>query len=65
MPKMKTNKAAAKRIKRTGSGGFRRYGAYGSHILTKKSSKRKRGYRQSKLAADSNKNALKLMLPYS
>ena len=47
MPKMKTNRAAAKRIKKTGSGAFRRYKAYGKHILTKKSSKRKRGYRQS------------------
>lgn len=65
MPKMKTLKAAAKRIKRTGSGGFRQYPAYGRHILTKKSNKRKRAYRQSKLAQDGNRNALKLMLPYS
>lgn len=65
MPKMKTHKGAAKRIKKTGSGEFRQYGAYGKHILTKKSSKRKRAYRQSKLAHDANKNALKLMLPYS
>ena len=65
MPKMKTHKGAAKRIKRTGSGAFRRYNAYGSHILTKKSSKRKRAYRQSKLAHASNENALKVMLPYT
>jgi len=65
MPKMKTNRAAAKRVKRTGSGKFRRFSAYGSHILTKKSSKRKRSYRQSKLAHESNEAALKVMLPYS
>lgn len=65
MPKMKTHRGAAKRIKRTGSGEFRQYPAYGRHILGKKSSKRKRAYRQSKLAHDGNKKALKLMLPYA
>lgn len=65
MPKMKTNRAAAKRIKRTGSGAFRRYKAYGSHILTKKSSKRKRGYRQSTNCSKTNEAALKVLLPYS
>lgn len=65
MPKMKTNRAAAKRIKRTGSGAFRRYKAYGSHILGKKSSKRKRAYRQSSLCEKTNEKALKLLLPYS
>jgi large subunit ribosomal protein L35 len=42
MPKMKTNKAAAKRFKKTGGGKVRRYKANKSHILTKKSPKRKR-----------------------
>ncbi|PKL45348.1 MAG: 50S ribosomal protein L35 [Candidatus Riflebacteria bacterium HGW-Riflebacteria-2] len=65
MPKMKTNRAAAKRIKKTGSGAFRRYKAYGSHILTKKSSKRKRNYRQSANCSKANEAALKVMLPYS
>ncbi|HMM61419.1 MAG TPA: 50S ribosomal protein L35 [Candidatus Rifleibacterium sp.] len=65
MPKMKTHRGAAKRIKRTGSGAFRRYKAYGSHILTKKSSKRKRAYRQSANCEKSNEHALKVMLPYS
>lgn len=65
MPKMKTNRAAAKRIKRTGSGAFRRYKAYGSHILGKKSSKRKRAYRQSALCEKTNEKALKVLLPYS
>lgn len=65
MPKMKTNRAAAKRIKRTGSGAFKRFKAYGKHILTKKSSKRKRAYRQSLNCEKGNENALKVMLPYS
>ena len=65
MPKMKTHRGAAKRIKRTGSGAFRRYKPYGSHILTKKTSKRKRAYRQSQNCVKANENALKQMLPYS
>jgi large subunit ribosomal protein L35 len=65
MPKMKTHRGAAKRIKRTGSGAFRRYKAYGKHILTKKSSKRKRAYRQSLNCHETNEKALKVMLPYS
>ena len=44
--KMKTHKGAAKRLKVTGSGKVRRYKAYKSHILTKKTSKRKRRLRQ-------------------
>ena len=45
MPKMKTNRAAAKRFSTTGTGRLRRNKAYHSHILTKKSKKRKRGLR--------------------
>ena len=41
MPKMKTNRAAAKRFKRTGSGKLKRRRAFRSHILTKKPTKRK------------------------
>ena len=47
MPKMKTHKGAAKRFKVTGTGKVRRYKAFKSHILTKKTSKRKRRLRQS------------------
>ncbi|HKK26721.1 MAG TPA: 50S ribosomal protein L35 [Gemmatimonadota bacterium] len=47
MPKMKTNRSAAKRFKKTGSGKFRRNRAGKSHILTKKSQKRKRRLRKS------------------
>ena len=46
MPKMKTHKGAKKRFKITGSGKVRRYKAFKSHILTKKTSKRKRRLRQ-------------------
>lgn len=46
MPKMKTNRGAAKRLKRTGTGKLRRRRANKSHMLTKKSPKRKRRLRQ-------------------
>jgi large subunit ribosomal protein L35 len=46
MPKMKTHKGATKRLKVTGSGKVRRFKAYKSHILTKKTAKRKRRLRQ-------------------
>jgi large subunit ribosomal protein L35 len=49
--KMKTHKGAAKRFKLTGSGKVRRYKAYKSHILTKKTSKRKRRLRQGGLVS--------------
>ncbi len=46
MPKMKTHKGTAKRFRRTGSGKIMRAKAFKSHILTKKSPKRIRGFRQ-------------------
>ena len=49
--KMKTHKGAAKRFKKTGTGKVRRYKAFKSHILTKKTSKRKRRLRQGGLVA--------------
>lgn len=64
MPKMKTNRGAAKRFKTTGSGKVVRCKAFKSHILTKKSTKRKRGLRQSEIVDDSNLKAVKRMLPY-
>ena len=64
MPKMKTSKSAAKRFKLTGTGKLKRSKAYKSHILTKKSAKRKRNLRQPAMTDDSNvKNMLKI-LPY-
>ncbi|GBE13467.1 50S ribosomal protein L35 [bacterium BMS3Bbin14] len=64
MPKMKTNRGAAKRFKATGSGKIKRNKAYSSHILTKKSTKRKRNLRKSGLIAASDRRAVKRMLPY-
>ncbi|MGI6751378.1 MAG: 50S ribosomal protein L35 [Anaerovoracaceae bacterium] len=64
MAKMKTHRGAKKRFKITGSGKVKRHKAYKSHILTKKSAKRKRGLRQPTIltAADEKriKNALGL-----
>ena len=64
MPKVKTNRGAAKRFKATGSGKIRRRKAFSSHILTKKSTKRKRNLRKAGLINESNTKAVKRMLPY-
>jgi large subunit ribosomal protein L35 len=62
MPKMKTRGAAKKRFKITGSGHILREKAFASHILTKKSRKRKRNLRQSTLVHSTNEQAIKRML---
>ena len=54
MPKIKTSRAAAKRFKKTGTGKLKRMKAYKSHILTKKSTKRKRNLRQSTVTDATN-----------
>lgn len=64
MPKVKTNRGAAKRFKATGSGKIKRNRAYSSHILTKKTTKRKRTLRKSGLVAEVDTKAVKRMLPY-
>ena len=64
MPKMKTHRGAAKRIKKTGTGKFKRAKAYKSHILTKKSPKRKRNLRKSGLVSASQERTIKKVLPY-
>ena len=64
MPKMKTHRGAAKRLKRTGTGRLKRHKANKSHILTKKSTKRKRRLRKSDLVAKSDEGRLNRMLPY-
>ena len=64
MPKMKTNRGAAKRFKATGSGKIVRNKAYASHILTKKTTKIKRGLRKSGLVDDTNVKGIKRILPY-
>jgi large subunit ribosomal protein L35 len=64
MPKMKTKKAAAKRFRVTGTGKLKRMKAYKSHILTKKSAKRKRNLRKSTIIDSTNLKAMKKILPY-
>lgn len=64
MPKIKTNRAAAKRFKKTGTGKLKRNKAYKSHILTKKTSKRKRNLRKSAIMDESNVKNMKKILPY-
>ncbi len=64
MPKMKTNRGAAKRFKKTGTGKIKRNKAFSSHILTKKSTKQKRGLRKSGLVDSANAKAIKKILPY-
>ena len=64
MPKMKTTKAAAKRFKTTGTGKLKRNKAYKSHILTKKSQKRKRNLRKAAMTDATNVKSIKKILPY-
>ena len=64
MPKMKTTKAAAKRFKTTGTGKLKRNKAYKSHILTKKSQKRKRNLRKDIVTDATNAKVMKKILPY-
>ena len=64
MPKMKTHSGAAKRFKKTGTGKIKRNKAFTSHILTKKTTKRKRNLRHATLADPTNEKNIKKMLPY-
>ena len=64
MPKMKTHRGAAKRLKSTGTGKLKRHHANKSHILTKKTTKRKRRLRKADLVAPGDAKRLKRMLPY-
>ena len=64
MPKMKSHRGAAKRFKKTGSGKISRQKANKQHILTKKSTKRKRGLRQDALISDADERRVKRLLPY-
>ncbi len=64
MPKMKTNRAAAKRFKVTGTGKLKRSKAYKRHILTKKTAKTKRNLRKAALVDATNVKNMKKILPY-
>jgi len=62
MPKMKTNRGAAKRLRKTGTGKIRRMRAYKSHILTKKSQKRKRRLRTATLVSKADEKRIRRLL---
>jgi large subunit ribosomal protein L35 len=64
MPKIKTNRAAAKRFRKTASGKFKAGHAFKSHILTKKSTKRKRGLRAPNHVKACDTKSVARMLPY-
>ena len=64
MPKVKTSRAAAKRFKKTGTGELKRMKAYKSHILTKKSTQRKRNLRKATMTDSTNVKNMKKILPY-
>jgi large subunit ribosomal protein L35 len=63
MPKIKTNRSAAKRFKKTGTGKFVYEKSHASHILTKKSRKRKRSLRKTHLIDKTNERSLRLLMP--
>jgi large subunit ribosomal protein L35 len=65
MPKLKTHRGASKRFKVTASGKIKRSKAFGSHLLTKKSPKRKRNLKQATLVVKSEFKKMKELLPYS
>lgn len=65
MPKIKTKRGLAKRVKATGTGKIRRYRAGKSHILTKKSRARKRRLRRGDLIHDADLKRIRRLLPYA
>ena len=64
MPKMKTNRGAAKRFRRTANGGFKRGQSHRRHILTKKSSKRKRQLGMPAEIHDADQRSVRRLLPF-
>jgi len=64
MPKMKSNSGAAKRFKVTGTGKIVRHKANASHILTSKTTKRKRNLRKSSIVDSANMDNMRKLLPY-
>ncbi|RJQ61465.1 MAG: 50S ribosomal protein L35 [Desulfobacteraceae bacterium] len=63
MPKIKTNRSAAKRFRPTGSGKFSFSKSFSSHILTKKSRKRKRSLRRKQIIDRANMREIRQLLP--
>ena len=64
MPKIKTNRGAAKRFRKTGSGKIRRNSAFTSHILTPKTTKRKRNLRKASIMEPSDAKRINVLIPY-
>jgi large subunit ribosomal protein L35 len=64
MPKLKSNRGAAKRLKITGTGKIKHYKAFGSHLLTHKTTKRKRNLRGSEVLNKQDTKNMKRLLPY-
>ena len=62
MPKLKTNRGARKRFRKTGTGKVRRSHAFMSHILTKKTTKRKRNLRKQGLVSTANERRVRRMI---
>ncbi len=65
MPKMKTKSSAKKRFKTLGGGGVKRTHAFLRHILTKKTTKRKRQLRGTTMVDASNARSIRAMMPYA
>jgi large subunit ribosomal protein L35 len=65
MPKLKTNRGAAKRFRAKGNGGFKRGQSHLRHILTKKTPKRKRQLGRPAQVAEEDVKAVRKLLPYS
>jgi large subunit ribosomal protein L35 len=64
MPKLKTRRSTAKRLRLTGTGRIRRAHAYRSHLLTNRSRKRKRQLRKPDLISQADQERMKRLLPY-
>lgn len=64
MPKLKTHRGAAKRFRKTAGGKIKRSRAFKSHILTKKTAKRKRQLDQSAMISDADSKRIARMIPY-
>jgi large subunit ribosomal protein L35 len=64
VPKLKTNRGAAKRFKKTGTGKIKAKRAFARHILTKKPANRKRGLRRPKLIEKADSKGIKKLVPY-
>jgi len=65
VPKLKTNRGAAKRFKKSGTGKIRAKRAFARHILTKKSANRKRALRTRKFIEQADTKSIKRLLPYA